>query len=207
MPSEIEQLYPKLISLLPDTVFVLDRDGTVLFANKAVESLLGYSAEQHLRYMAHYDSLTGLVNRAMFYEHFQKALQFAKRHDGKVALLYLDLNDFKVVNDTFGHVIGDKLLCEVAHRLQLSVRESDIVARMGGDEFTILLTQLESETAIDILIERIKLNMSIGFELGEQSLFASYSIGCAIYPDHGTETTHLLNLADAAMYKMKRVRR
>lgn len=218
MAVDLQKLYPKLIHLMMDTVFVVDSDNQIVFVSDACQELLGYTAselvgttitnymhhedlesskasitrvmsgqphtdfrnryirkdgsvvfilwsarwyeeegvrvgvardvtakvkaEEKLHFLAHHDPLTHLTNRSLFNDRLESALNSARRNSTGVALLFIDLNDFKVINDEYGHALGDRVLCEVARRLEACTRATDTVARMGGDEFTVLLTEL-----------------------------------------------------------------
>ena len=281
MAVDLQALYPKLIHLMLDTVFVVDEDNQIVFVSDACESLLGYRAdemmgtlitgymhpddlaatrdsihrvmngqphidyrnrylhkegdavhilwsarwyeeervrigvardvtalmqtEEELRFLAHHDSLTKLTNRALFYDRLASGLSSAHRQQTFLALLYLDINDFKMINDTQGHAVGDQVLCAVAQRLASCVRETDTVARMGGDEFTILLTDMKSREAITAKVEHIHqvLSEPLGAEFGEVKM-PSCSIGMACYPMDGQDADGLLSHADSHMYRIKR---
>jgi diguanylate cyclase (GGDEF)-like protein len=160
--------------------------------------------EERLRYLANYDQLTELPNRTLFLQQMTHAIQAAKRFDEKVALLFFDLNGFKVINDSLGHAIGDLLLKAVAQRLKLILRESDHVARLGGDEFTIIIERVHSKEDIIPSLERIHQELKQPFDLGSQTVLTTASIGVALYPDHGNTAEALLKNADIAMYEAKR---
>ena len=132
-------------------------------------------------------------------------LSAAHRYQSNLALLFLDINDFKDINDIHGHAAGDRVLCTVARRLEGCVRETDTVARMGGDEFTVLLTDIKSANAVAEKIEQILMVMSepLGAELGEVRM-PSCSIGVAFYPTDGEDADTLLSHADSHMYQIKR---
>ena len=281
MAVDLQALYPKLIHLMLDTVFVVDKDNQIVFVSDACEPLLGYlpqeligtlitnymhpddlaatresivrvmggkphidfrnryirkdggivhilwsarwyeeervrigvarnvtaltQAEEELRFLAHHDPLTKLTNRALFYDRLVSALCAARRHQNSLALLFLDINDFKGINDVHGHAAGDRVLCTVARRLEGCVRETDTVARMGGDEFTVLLTDIQSTTAVEEKIEQILavMNEPLGAEFGEVKM-PSCSIGVACYPADGEDADTLLSRADSHMYQIKR---
>ncbi|WP_339473641.1 sensor domain-containing diguanylate cyclase [Pseudomonas fluorescens] len=283
MPVDLQDFYPKLIHLMLDTVFVVDRDNQIVFVSDACEALLGYragemtgsaitdymhpedlaatqasivrvmngqphfdfrnryirkdggvvhilwaaswseevgarigvardvtalsQAEEALRFLAHHDPLTELTNRSIFNERLDSALQAAYRNKSALALLFLDINDFKGINDSHGHAVGDRLLCTIARRLEGCVRETDAVARMGGDEFTVLLTDIQSQSAVSKKVEEIFTAMAepLGAEFGEV-IMPSCSIGVAIYPADGEDIDALLSHADGDMYRMKRRR-
>lgn len=281
MAVDLQVLYPKLIHLMLDTVFVVDADNQIVFVSDACESLLGYApceligtpitnymhpddlaatrdsidrvmdgkphvdfrnryirkdggsvhilwsarwyeeegvrigvarnvtalmeAEEELRYLAHHDPLTKLTNRALFYDRLVSGISAANRHQNNLALLFLDINDFKSINDLHGHAAGDQVLCTVARRLESCVRETDTVARMGGDEFTILLTDIKLANAVAEKIEQILMVMNepLGAEFGKVRM-PSCSIGVACYPADGEDADTLLSHADSHMYQIKR---
>jgi diguanylate cyclase (GGDEF)-like protein/PAS domain S-box-containing protein len=283
MAVDLQALYPKLIHLMLDTVFVVDRDNQIAFVSDACEALLGYradeltgtpitdymhpddlavtrasiirvmngqphfdfrnrylrkdgsivhilwaafwseevgarigvardvtalsQAEEELRFLAHHDPLTALTNRSLFNDRLDSALRTAHRHDSTLALLFLDINDFKGINDVHGHAVGDRVLCVIARRLEGCVRETDTVARMGGDEFTVLLTDLQSEDAACARMEQILGVMAepLGPEFGGLKM-PSCSIGVAFYPADGEDADTLLSHADGDMYRIKRHR-
>lgn len=283
MAVDLQALYPKLIHLMLDTVFVVDSDNLIVFVSDACEALLGYradeltgslitdymhpedlartrasivrvmngkphvdfrnrylrkdgsvvhilwaafwseevgarigvarditaltQAEEELRFLAHHDSLTALTNRSLFNDRLDTALQGAERHNSKLALLFLDVNDFKCINDVHGHAIGDRVLCVIARRLEGCVRGSDLVARMGGDEFTVLLTDIQSEDAVSAKVAQILAVMAepLSAEFGAVKM-PSCSIGVAFYPADGIDADTLLSHADGEMYRVKRNR-
>jgi len=279
MAVDLQALYPKLIHLMLDTVFVVDRDNTIVFVSNACEALLGYRAneltgtpitrymhpddleatrasiirvmnglphldfrnrylrkdggivhilwsacwseelgarigvardvtaqalaEEELRFLAHHDPLTRLSNRSLFNQRLAAALQRQR----PLALLFLDINDFKVINDEHGHAMGDRVLCSVARRLEGCMGEHDTVARMGGDEFTLLLTDLPTPGAVAEKTAQILAAMAQPLEddCGEMPI-PSCSIGIACYPADGEDADTLLSHADGAMYRQKRRR-
>lgn len=162
------------------------------------------ATEEQMSYLAHYDALTELPNRTLFTDRLQQALTQAKRDKAHLALVYLDLDNFKPVNDTFGHHIGDLLLKEVAKRLQECKRESDTVSRIGGDEFIMLLPTIETELDAIVVADKILHALSQRFELDGHSLQLSTSIGIATYPEHGSDEKLLIKHADIAMYHAKK---
>jgi diguanylate cyclase (GGDEF)-like protein/PAS domain S-box-containing protein len=266
-----------------DTVFVVDRDDTIVFVSNACEALLGYradeltgtpitrymhpddlettrasivrvmdgtphfdfrnryvrkdgeivhilwaafwsdevgarigvarnitaltQAEQELRFLAHHDPLTKLTNRSLFNDRLATALRAARQQQRRLALLFLDVNDFKGINDVHGHAAGDRVLCTIARRLQDSVQEADTVARIGGDEFIVLLTDVPSEDAVYEVVEQIAMVMEepLGAEFGDVRM-PSCSIGVACYPSDGEDADTLLSHADGEMYRKKRRR-
>ena len=283
MPVDLQSLYPRLIHLMLDTVFVVDRDNQIVFVSDACEALLGYQAheligtpithymhpddlpatrasiirvmngqphfdfrnryirkdggivhilwaafwsdevearigvarnvtalteaEQELRFLAHHDPLTKLTNRSLFNTRLDVALHNARRHGTTLALLFVDINDFKGINDAHGHAMGDQVLCAIARRLESCVAETDTVARMGGDEFIVLLTDIHSENAVAEQVAQILAAMAepLGIEFDGLNM-PSCSIGVACYPQDGQDADTLLSHADGAMYRMKRQR-
>lgn len=284
MPIDLQALYPKLIHLMLDTVFVVDRDNQIAFVSDACETLLGYradeltgnlitdymhpedlaatrasiirvmngqphvdfrnrylrkdgsvvhilwaafwsedvgarigvarditaltQAEEELRFLAHHDPLTALTNRSLFNDRLDSALRNARRQNSTLALLFLDINDFKGINDVHGHAAGDRVLCAIARRLEGCVRDTDTVARMGGDEFTVLLTDLHSEEAVAEKVQQILAIMAepLGPEFGPVTM-PSCSIGVARYPADGDNADTLLSHADGDMYRLKKIHR
>lgn len=282
MPIDLKLLYPKLINLMLDPVFLVDRDNRIVFVSNACEQLLGYSAEEligtlitsymhpedleatrasitrvmnaqphvdfhnryirkdggvahilwsarwseelnarigvardvtalrqaeeELRFLAHHDPLTKLTNRSLFNDRLDSALRSARRHQSALALLFLDINDFKGINDTYGHSAGDRILCVIARRLEGCLRDTDTAARMGGDEFTVLLSEIHSG-AISGKIDQIHAVMAepLGPEFGDMRM-PSCSIGVACYPTDGADADSLLNHADREMYRIKKHR-
>ncbi|RRQ22635.1 sensor domain-containing diguanylate cyclase [Thiohalobacter thiocyanaticus] len=280
MLVDLKALYPKLINLMLDAVFVVDGDNRIVFVSDACEALLGYradeltgtpitdymhpddlaatrasivrvmngqphsdfrnryihkdgsivhilwsarwseedgvrigvardvtalrQAEEKLRFLAHHDPLTGVTNRSLFDDRLDSALRAARRHQSSLALLFLDINDFKYINDTHGHAVGDRVLCTIARRLKRCVRETDTVARMGGDEFIVLLTDIQSPDAVSRKVEQIVavLTEPLGTEFGEIKT-PSCSIGVACYPANGEDADTLLSHADDDMYRQK----
>ena len=160
-------------------------------------------AEVNMRKMAHHDPLTGLANRALFSDRLQQAMMVAKRDQTRFALLYIDLDKFKLINDTFGHQMGDKLLQEVALRISRCVRDSDIVARVGGDEFVVLLRSVNTTEHALLVAEKVRIAHSKNFKIHEHDLSISCSIGIAMYPDDGTSEAELSAKSDEAMYMAK----
>ena len=283
MAVDLHALYPKLIHLMLDTVFVVDSDNLIVFVSDACEALLGYradeltgtpitdymhpedlartrasivrvmngrphvdfrnrylrkdgsvvhilwaafwseevgarigvardvtaltQAEEELRFLAHHDPLTALTNRSLFNDGLASALRTARRDNTRLALLFLDVNDFKGINDVHGHAVGDRVLCVIARRLERCVRDSDLVARMGGDEFTVLLTDAQSHEAVSSKVAQILAAMAepLGAEFGPVKM-PSCSVGVAFYPADGADADTLLSHADSDMYRIKRLR-
>jgi len=177
-------------------------------------------ADEAMHKLAFYDQVTGLPNRTLFREHLSMAMHHAKRSSTKIAVLFLDLDNFKRINDSLGHVAGDQLLQEFSRRLKQCIRATDLaatdafspkrndesnhsLARLGGDEFTVMLVDLMNEKQINIVSERILESLNEPFMLAGNRVVVTSSIGIAIYPDDGDEIDTLLKHADAAMYQVK----
>lgn len=160
-------------------------------------------AEEHIEYLAHHDALTGLPNRILLRDRFARAQAVADRARTRVALVFLDLDQFKRVNDTLGHAAGDKLLLEVVTRLNRSVRETDTISRQGGDEFILLLNDLPDLESVERITDDILARVAEPMEIGGHILNTSCSIGIAVYPDDGDDFDALLQKADIAMYNAK----
>lgn len=156
-----------------------------------------------LLHMAQHDALTKLPNRALLLDRLQTALARARRGPTRLSLLFVDLDDFKQVNDTLGHSMGDLLLLHVAQRLQACVRQSDTVARLGGDEFVVLLEGDHGSAQAQMMIENIQTAFAQPFTLQHHNLFIRPSLGMALYPEHGVSAEQLLNHADRDMYQSK----
>lgn len=160
-------------------------------------------SEQEIFRLAHYDSVTGLPNRILFLDRFSQNIKQALRRRSQICLMYLDLDRFKEVNDSLGHDVGDMLLKEAGQRLVNVVRTTDTVARIGGDEFTILLSHIDSSGSIERLAQSIMDSLSEPFHLKDEVIYISTSIGISIYPVDGEEVDILLKNADQAMYEAK----
>ncbi len=160
-------------------------------------------AEEKINRLAFYDALTGLPNRMLLNDRLQQALIVAKREHGRGALMFLDLDRFKQINDTLGHDVGDQLLKQTADRMLNCVRESDTVARIGGDEFIVLLRPMDDLQDALKVAEKIRVALTQPYELAGHSLEISCSIGIAVYPEHGSDGIELSKNADIAMYQAK----
>jgi diguanylate cyclase (GGDEF)-like protein len=180
-----------------------DRDLLQFVSSQVTSAIRNKQTEARLRHMAGHDALTDLPNRALFHDRLDRALTYARRDGGHLALLYLDLNGFKQVNDTYGHDIGDRLLQAVANRLTDCLRESDTIARMGGDEFTVLLTKIHTPVGVARVIEKVHEVIGTPYEIGGHVLNISTSIGTSLYPMHGQSHEQLIDHADADMYAEK----
>ncbi len=160
-------------------------------------------AQEKMEYLATHDPLTKLPNYTLFYDRLDHAIQKAKRIDTFIGVLFMDLDGFKIVNDTFGHASGDTLLREIAGRLQAAIRESDTVARVGGDEFTLILEELDKpEDAGKVANKLLKLLID-PYQIQEHEICVGASVGVSVYPRDGVDAATLVNNADAAMYTAK----
>jgi diguanylate cyclase (GGDEF)-like protein len=161
-------------------------------------------AEEKLRHMAHHDTLTGLATRLLSSHSIENAILRANRDKHRLAILFIDLDGFKTINDTYGHDIGDQLLISVAERLKESVRESDTVARIGGDEFLILLPEVEIASDVEIVAKKVIKSLTSPFNICNTTCQIGASIGISLYPDHAISCEELIKCADDMMYKIKR---
>jgi diguanylate cyclase (GGDEF)-like protein/PAS domain S-box-containing protein len=160
--------------------------------------------EERLRYLAHYDQLTGLPNRILFSDRLQQAIVHANRNRLQVAVMFLDLDGFKAVNDTLGHHSGDEMLRQVAQRLTTCVRATDTVSRFGGDEFTIVIVALEGTDDVVRVAKKINQEVARPYEIDGATASITTSIGISFYPADGKEPGQLIQYADNAMYHAKR---
>jgi len=159
--------------------------------------------EERIRYQANYDALTGLPNRALFLDRLNQSIGAMKRGGKRLALMFIDLDGFKLVNDTLGHEVGDLLLKEASERLIECVRPGDTVARFGGDEFTVIVPDIDGPSTIPLIAQRLIDALNEPFHLKGHDSFVSGSVGITLYPDDGARATDLLRNADAAMYRAK----
>ncbi len=160
--------------------------------------------EARLFYLANHDRLTGLANRGLFYDRLQHAISRLNRSGKRLAVLFLDMDRFKPVNDTYGHVVGDRVLQMIAARMKLALRSEDTVARLGGDEFVVLVEEIESYREVDRVVARLKGAIEEIFEVEEHRIRVGVSIGVAYYPEDGVLIEELLSVADRKMYGDKR---
>jgi diguanylate cyclase (GGDEF)-like protein/PAS domain S-box-containing protein len=159
--------------------------------------------EDKLNQMAHSDALTGIANRTWFFQKLEEAISLAKRRKEKVALLFIDLDDFKIVNDQYGHEFGDVVLCEVVQRIKMAVREADTLARIGGDEFVLILHDCETNERALQVAEKVLFHLERPMQVSGLTVIVGGSIGISFYPDDGKKTAELLKSADRAMYEVK----
>ncbi len=160
-------------------------------------------SEDRIHHLAHFDVLTDLPNRAMLQDRLSQAITAAKRHGRKVGVMFLDIDRFKLINDTLGHPVGDLLLQEVAQRIEECVRAGDTVSRLGGDEFTVVLNDLGSSQDAGWVAQKIVRSIAHPMQLDGQAVSVSTSIGISLYPEDGEDATALLKNADVAMYRCK----
>ncbi|SFP52692.1 putative bifunctional diguanylate cyclase/phosphodiesterase [Hydrogenimonas thermophila] len=194
-------LYATSITLIIVTV-------TFFLLIKIKEAIESYDKELKESQMAlcekaMYDELTKLANRSLFKDKCISEIYRAKREDHLIAILFIDLDGFKTINDTFGHNIGDELLIQVANRISSQVRKTDTLARFGGDEFVLMLVNCKSETNVTHIAEKIKNSISKPFDLANEEVMVGCSIGISMYPNDGQDYDELLRNADIAMYKAK----
>ena len=180
-----------------------DRQLIIMSTNLAGIAIEKKESDDRIRFLAHYDEMTSLPNRALFNQILNHAMEVAHRHQKKMAVLFVDLDRFKIINDTFGHGAGDQTLQEMADRMRACLRKSDTVARMGGDEVYILLQELVEVEYASAVAQKILNEASRPFYIGQQECLLTASIGIAIYPDDGDDAMTLLKNSDIAMYRAK----
>ncbi len=190
---------------IEDTVAAIrDREGNFTGAVNVFRDVSeAREQSQRLRHVAQHDPLTGLPNRVLLHDRIGRAIASAERHSGKVALLYLDLNGFKAVNDTRGHDVGDQLLKSTTNRLLACVRDCDTVSRLGGDEFVILLTDVRSSEDAANTATRVMRSLAVPHQIDGADLKVTAAIGISLYPDDAQSVAQLLSNGDAAMYDAK----
>lgn len=164
-------------------------------------------AEEKITYLAYHDALTDLANRKCFYEKLQAEIERSFRKGDKIAVLFMDLDNMKQINDTYGHEAGDLLLKEVAYRIKSSIRKTDLAARVGGDEFTLLVTDIKSHEAAEEVSKKIYRLMDTPFYINNVPVKIQISIGISIFPDDGRDVNHLISKADNEMYVVKNKKR
>jgi diguanylate cyclase (GGDEF)-like protein/PAS domain S-box-containing protein len=195
-----DQVYPQWLS-----IFALrdNQGGIVRYAAMFTDITTRKYAEGQLRRLATHDGLTGLPNRVLALDRLDQALARARRNRTGVAVLYLDLDLFKQINDTWGHEAGDAVLREVAKRLKVCVRRSDTVARLGGDEFLLVLSEATGQRVAEVVAAKVVRSLSRPIPVGESSCSIGVSIGISLFPQDGREAKELIRAADAAMYADK----
>ena len=170
---------------------------------KAQEEIL--RQKQDLAKQAHYDTLTTLPNRTLFYDRLSHAIIKSKRYNKEFALMFIDLDKFKEINDTLGHDVGDIVLIEIALRLKNTLREVDTVARLAGDEFLVIIEDIESRESIQLVAQKLLEALGVAIVVDKINLYVTASIGISIYPDHTEDPKVLVKHADQAMYKAKNI--
>ena len=179
--------------------------GAVRDLGKAIADLQSRlrASEQALDHLSSHDALTGLPNRTLFRRHLAQAIKSAQEHGMQVGLLFLDLDRFKQINDSYGHAVGDEMLVEISRRLLKVFRQEDVVARLGGDEFAVLLENLHERDEMTRLAEKALGAIQRPYEFNGRLFFSGASMGIAVAPDHGVDPDRLIQQADAAMYAAK----
>jgi diguanylate cyclase (GGDEF)-like protein/PAS domain S-box-containing protein len=162
--------------------------------------------ESQLEFLAFHDPLTGLTNRRYFIEMMDRLIEDAKNGENRLAILYIDIDKFKEINDSLGHDTGDELLKQFANRLKENVRENDILCRMGGDEFLVLLSDIKEEKCIGEIAERLYVSFQRPYKIKNQEIVATSSIGISVFPESATDSRSLILQADQALYKAKEKR-
>ncbi len=190
---------------------VRDEDGRAMFVQGVMFDITAQKeAEMSLQHLAYHDALTGLPNRAMFEDHLDLAVARARRHGRSVAVLFMDLDGFKDVNDSMGHAAGDELLCTVSSRLTEATRDTDLVARLGGDEFLVLLADLPDDRGgsasevIQAVASRVERAVAEPVTLRGRTVVTTISVGSSVFPFEAHDVEDLMSRADAAMYAHKR---
>jgi diguanylate cyclase (GGDEF)-like protein/PAS domain S-box-containing protein len=204
----------RVVWVFDQASLVRDEHGTPLFSHGVMLDISGRKHdEEQVAFLAYHDELTGLPSRSMFEELLSLSIDRARRHDGSVAVVCLDLDDFRLVNDSLGHHHGDELLRLMADRLRESTRETDLVARRGGDQFLLLLADMEREERGDMdaamiraesVVQHIQQSLSTPFIVAGTELYVSASMGISLFPQDGDESGGLLRNAEAAMYQSKK---
>jgi len=194
------ELYHEAVTITPLT----DEHGKIThYISSGKDITESIQTQERLHHLAHHDALTGLPNRVLFVERLKHALQRAERRKRAVAVLFLDMDRFKIVNDTLGHEAGDRLLQAMAARLHACIREGDTVARFGGDEFAGFLSDVASPEDVAVVVSKFLDALAPPFLIDGHELFISGSIGISLYPEDGTDTQTLMKNADSAMYRAK----
>lgn len=178
-------------------------DGRIKMTAVTLDITKDIQNKQMIEKLAYYDALTGLANRTLLQNRMRKAIQISKRDKKQLAILFLDLDHFKLINDTLGHSVGDELLIYLTKVLKNSLRESDTLSRIGGDEFVVLLPTVHSHVDVQVIAEKILNSLQNKHNIGSHELFITASVGASIYPQHGATSEELIRNADTAMYEAK----
>ncbi len=200
--GELSDAFNKMVGDLRTVTASRDELDAEISERKAVEHRLREN-EVRLAHLAHHDALTGLPNRLLLTDRLDHAIRHADRRGGKFALMFLDLDRFKNINDTLGHAVGDELLIAIAQRLRRALRSEDTIARLGGDEFMIVLGELSSDMAAALVARKLLDEVSVFSQIGGHELFLTASLGIVIYPDNASSVDELMRAADIAMYQAK----
>jgi len=160
--------------------------------------------QEKIEFLAYHDPLTGLINRRFLKERLKSLMNYSLKNNNKLAVVFMDLDNFKMVNDSFGHEAGDILLIEISNRLKKGVREKDVIARIGGDEFVIVLNGFKDKTEVVSILDRLKESFSLPIRINEHKLYISFSMGVSIFPQDSDSLEELLQYADIAMYDAKK---
>lgn len=193
----------QLLSLLGTMLVIMAVLRSYVSANSRLHEVMA-EKNQHLDHLATHDSLTNIPNRRAFIDHGHRCLQRAARSGQPFAILVIDLNDFKCINDTLGHKVGDAVLQHFAHLLGEGFRETDFIGRLGGDEFGVILEPVETREGIDVALKRFRESGSKQVEVDGEVIDYDCAVGCAWYPEHGDNLMDLYDAADRAMYGAKR---
>jgi len=194
-----------IICISENARIVRDEAGNLLYYEGTVEDItIRKNYENNLEYQATHDLLTGLPNRNMLNDRLQQCINFANRYKNKMAVAFLDLDQFKLINDSMGHEVGDQLLLIMAERLSSCIREIDTVVRLGGDEFVILISNIDNLNSLTTSIKRILTSVAEPCVINKLDYTVTCSIGISIYPEDGIKPSTLLKNADSAMYKAKK---
>lgn len=198
------EIYPQWLNISQ----VRDGNGKVTHYISTFTDMSALKASQdQLHHLAHHDPLTNLPNRLLFNDRLHQAIKRANRENCQVAILFLDLDRFKQINDTLGHPVGDEVLRQVAGRLKESLREGDTVARLGGDEFIVLLDRLDEAGDAQLVVEKVKSLFKTPFSVEGRDLYAGASIGVSLFPEDGADADTLMKNADISMYQAKEMGR
>ena len=195
------EIYPEWLSITA----VFDDNNKVshyigIFSDVSTEN----EGDERLYHLAHYDSLCDLPNRMLFYDRLRQAISRSKRTDHRIAVMFMDLDGFKHINDEFGHGVGDELLQQVSKRTISMLRETDTIARIGGDEFTFIINDIDDIAAIDTIAEKVLSIVQEPYALHGNTFNVSASIGISLFPDNAEDMNLLVKQADIAMYKAKK---
>jgi len=186
------------------SVSQMQQGESVAYASVVRDITARKRAEEHIRHLAHHDPLTGLPNRFLFADRLEAAITRAVRHHTRIALVFIDLNRFKPVNDVYGHAVGDKVLIGVANRVRACLRKTDTVARIGGDEFVAILEEISGEREIRRLAAKILVAVASPDTIDDVTHSLGASLGIALFPEDATDPVELIDKADKAMYLAKR---